>query len=77
MARLSFTDMSSDDLYSSDESIFSDASDSEKEIFQGKIKSWFFFENQTQFYEKFGEKLLSVTHKQRLFKEKMVKMMND
>ena len=77
MARLSFTDMSSDDLYSSDESIFSDASDSEKEIFQGKIKSWFFFENQTQFYEKFSEKFCFATLEQRLLKEKMVKMMND
>ena len=67
MARVSFTDLSSDDLNSSDESIFSDASYSEEEIFQSNIKGWFFFENQTQFYEKFGEKLFSVTHKQWLF----------
>ena len=67
MARVSFTDLSSDDLNSSDESIFSDASYSEEEIFQSNIKGWFFFENQTQFYEKCGEKLFSVTHKQWLF----------
>ena len=52
MARVSFTDLSSDDLNSSDESIFSDASDSEEEIFQGKIKGWFFLENQAKFYAK-------------------------
>ena len=46
MARVSFTDMSSDDLNSSDESIFSDASDSEEEISYGKI----FFENQILYF---------------------------
>ena len=52
MARVSFTDLSSDDLNSSDESIFSDASDSEEEIFQGKIKGWLFLENLAKSYEK-------------------------
>ena len=36
MAKVSFTDLSSDDLNSSDESIFSDASYSDEEIFYGK-----------------------------------------
>ena len=37
MDGLIFADMSSDDLNSSDESIFSDASDSEEEISFGEI----------------------------------------
>ena len=43
MARVSFTDLSSDDLNSSDESIFSDASYSDEEISYGKTKGWVFF----------------------------------
>ena len=48
MARVSFTDLSSDDLNSSDESIFSDASYSDEEISYGETKGWV-FSNKTQF----------------------------
>ena len=40
MARVSFADLSSDDLDSSDESIFSDASDSDEEISFGEKKGF-------------------------------------
>ena len=52
MARVSFTDLSSDDLNSSDESIFSDASYSDEEISYGKTKGWV-FQTKPNFYGEF------------------------
>ena len=101
MARVSFTDLSSDDLNSSDESIFSDASYSDEEISYGKTKGWVFFkQNQISLENsilrliknpdrKSGPRtgptnlgtvrssMLIIYELKRLFKEKMVKMMND
>ena len=45
MARVSFSDLSSDDLNSSDESIFSDASDTDEEYFSGKNSGNFLLTN--------------------------------
>ena len=52
MARVSFADLSSDDLDSSDESIFSDASDSDEEISFGEKKGIAITRIKHSFYEK-------------------------
>ena len=77
MARVSLTDLSSDDLNSSDESIFSDASYSDEEISYGKTKGWVFFKQNPISLENFILRLIIYESIKRLFKEKMVKMMND